>query len=133
MKMSLLHDWAESKIGDFMPDEITNEKKTELEHHTSEFKIQQSELLQLEQNQAKIEKSLDQANTILKQTQDLDSLSLEPKASLEKIDAFLNEQQKFKQLKQDMDNFHVDDSNFTDFQSLEHFALYIKEDVLVRD
>lgn len=91
------------------------EKKTELEQHTSEFKIQQSELLQLEQNQAKIEKSFDQANTILKQTQDLDSFSLEPKASLEKIDAFLNEQQKFKQLTQDMDNFHVDDSNFTDF------------------
>ena len=28
LKMSILHDWAESKIGDFMPDEITNEKKT---------------------------------------------------------------------------------------------------------
>ena len=33
LKMSILHDWAESKIGDFMPDEITNEKKTELEEY----------------------------------------------------------------------------------------------------
>ena len=24
IKMSILHDWAESKIGDFMPDEITD-------------------------------------------------------------------------------------------------------------
>ena len=31
MKMSLLHDWAESKIGDFMPDEITPDKKIILE------------------------------------------------------------------------------------------------------
>ena len=29
--MSLLHDWAESKIGDFMPDEVTNEEKSMLE------------------------------------------------------------------------------------------------------
>ena len=33
IKMSILHDWAESKIGDFMPDEITVEKKTELEEY----------------------------------------------------------------------------------------------------
>ena len=33
LKMSILHDWAESKIGDFMPDEITAEKKTELEEY----------------------------------------------------------------------------------------------------
>ena len=33
IKMSILHDWAESKIGDFMPDEITDEKKTELEEY----------------------------------------------------------------------------------------------------
>ena len=33
IKMSLLHDWAESKIGDFMPDEITSEKKSELEEY----------------------------------------------------------------------------------------------------
>ena len=33
IKMSLLHDWAESKIGDFLPNEITNEKKTELEEY----------------------------------------------------------------------------------------------------
>ena len=91
------------------------EKKTELEQHDSELKTQQSELLQFEQDQAKIEKSLDQANTILKQTEDLDSITLEPKASLEKIDAFLNEQQKLKQLTQDIDNFHVDDSNIADF------------------
>ena len=31
IKMTVLHDWAESKIGDFMPDEITNEEKHELE------------------------------------------------------------------------------------------------------
>ena len=31
IKMSLLHDWAESKIGDFMPDEVTNEEKSMLE------------------------------------------------------------------------------------------------------
>ena len=31
IKMSLLHDWAESKIGDFMPGEVTNEEKTRLE------------------------------------------------------------------------------------------------------
>ncbi len=31
--MSILHDWAESKIGDFMPDEISGEKKTELEEY----------------------------------------------------------------------------------------------------
>ena len=29
--MSILHDWAESKIGDFMPDEIGYDKKSELE------------------------------------------------------------------------------------------------------
>ena len=33
IKMSILHDWAESKIGDFMPDEITDEKNTELEEY----------------------------------------------------------------------------------------------------
>ncbi len=33
LKMSILHDWAESKIGDFMPDEISGEKKTELEEY----------------------------------------------------------------------------------------------------
>ena len=33
LKMSILHDWAESKIGDFMPDEITTENKTELEEY----------------------------------------------------------------------------------------------------
>ena len=33
IKMSILHDWAESKIGDFMPDEISSEKKTELEEY----------------------------------------------------------------------------------------------------
>ena len=33
IKMSILHDWAESKIGDFMPDEITDEKKSELEEY----------------------------------------------------------------------------------------------------
>ena len=33
LKMSILHDWAESKIGDFMPNEITTEKKTELEEY----------------------------------------------------------------------------------------------------
>ena len=33
LKMTILHDWAESKIGDFMPDEITIEKKTELEEY----------------------------------------------------------------------------------------------------
>ena len=31
IKMSLLHDWAESKIGDFMPGEVTNEEKSMLE------------------------------------------------------------------------------------------------------
>ena len=31
IKMSLLHDWAESKIGDFMPNEVSNEEKTMLE------------------------------------------------------------------------------------------------------
>ena len=33
IKMSILHDWAESKIGDFMPDEIGNDKKSELENY----------------------------------------------------------------------------------------------------
>ena len=33
MKMSLLHDWAESKIGDFIPNEITIKRKTELEEN----------------------------------------------------------------------------------------------------
>ena len=33
IKMSILHDWAESKIGDYMPDEITEDKKTELEEY----------------------------------------------------------------------------------------------------
>ena len=33
IKMSILHDWAESKIGDFMPDEIGHEKKSELENY----------------------------------------------------------------------------------------------------
>ena len=31
--MSILHDWAESKIGDFMPDEIGYDKKSELENY----------------------------------------------------------------------------------------------------
>lgn len=33
IKMSILHDWAESKIGDFMPDEIIYDKKSELENY----------------------------------------------------------------------------------------------------
>ena len=33
IKMSILHDWAESKIGDFMPDEISYDKKSELENY----------------------------------------------------------------------------------------------------
>ena len=33
IKMSILHDWAESKIGDFMPDEITSDKKNMLEEN----------------------------------------------------------------------------------------------------
>ena len=33
IKMSILHDWAESKIGDFLPNEITSDKKTELEEY----------------------------------------------------------------------------------------------------
>ncbi len=33
IKMSILHDWAESKIGDFMPDEIVYDKKSELENY----------------------------------------------------------------------------------------------------
>ncbi len=31
LKMSILHDWAESKIGDFMPEQIGHDKKSELE------------------------------------------------------------------------------------------------------
>ena len=31
IKMTLLHDWAESKTGDFMPDEIEPERKNQLE------------------------------------------------------------------------------------------------------
>ena len=31
IKMSILHDWAESKIGDFMPGEVTYEEKNKLE------------------------------------------------------------------------------------------------------
>ena len=31
IKMSILHDWAESKIGDFMPNEIKIQQKNELE------------------------------------------------------------------------------------------------------
>ena len=33
LKMAILHDWAESKIGDFMPDEIGYDKKSELENY----------------------------------------------------------------------------------------------------
>ena len=33
LKMAILHDWAESKIGHFMPDEIGYDKKSELENH----------------------------------------------------------------------------------------------------
>ena len=33
IKMSLLHDWAESKIGDFMPEQIGYDKKSELENY----------------------------------------------------------------------------------------------------
>ena len=33
LKMSILHDWAESKIGDFMPDQIGYDKKSELENY----------------------------------------------------------------------------------------------------
>ena len=41
IKMSILHDWAESKIGDFMPDEIGYDKKSELENYAM------SEILEL--------------------------------------------------------------------------------------
>ena len=33
IKMSILHDWAESKIGDFMPEQIGYDKKSELENY----------------------------------------------------------------------------------------------------
>ena len=33
LKMTILHDWAESKIGDFMPEEIGRDKKSELENY----------------------------------------------------------------------------------------------------
>jgi len=33
LKMTILHDWAESKIGDFMPEQIGYEKKSELENY----------------------------------------------------------------------------------------------------
>ena len=33
IKMSILHDWAESKIGDFMPDVIGYDKKSVLENY----------------------------------------------------------------------------------------------------
>ena len=33
LKMAILHDWAESKIGDFMPEQIEYEKKSELENY----------------------------------------------------------------------------------------------------
>ena len=33
LKMAILHDWAESKIGDFMPEQIGYEKKSELENY----------------------------------------------------------------------------------------------------
>ena len=31
--MTILHDWAESKIGDFMPEQIGYDKKSELENY----------------------------------------------------------------------------------------------------
>ena len=33
IKISILHDWAESNIGDFMPDESGEDKKSELENY----------------------------------------------------------------------------------------------------
>ena len=33
LKMAILHDWAESKIGDFMPEQIGYDKKSELENY----------------------------------------------------------------------------------------------------
>ena len=33
LKMAILHDWAESKIGDFMPDQVGYDKKSELENY----------------------------------------------------------------------------------------------------
>ena len=33
LKMTILHDWAESKIGDFMPEQISYDKKSELENY----------------------------------------------------------------------------------------------------
>ena len=33
LKMTILHDWAESKIGDFMPEQIGYDKKSELENY----------------------------------------------------------------------------------------------------
>jgi len=41
LKMAILHDWAESKIGDFMPEQIEYEKKSELENYAM------SEILEL--------------------------------------------------------------------------------------
>ena len=33
LKMTILHDWAESKIGDFIPEQIGYDKKSELENY----------------------------------------------------------------------------------------------------
>ena len=62
LKMILLHDLAESKIGDFTPDQISKEKKLELEN--SAF----SELLNtlpsnLQENYQKIWQEFTECNT----------------------------------------------------------------------
>ncbi len=36
LKMCILHDWAESIIGDYMPNQITSEEKTKLEESAME-------------------------------------------------------------------------------------------------
>ena len=36
LKMCILHDWAESMIGDYMPNQITSEEKAKLEESAME-------------------------------------------------------------------------------------------------
>ena len=94
IKMSILHDWAESKIGDFMPDEIGYDKKSELENYAmteilellpekiqSDYQIIWNEFLERDTPEARLVHELDKLEMALQAKiyeDDVDSERVKP-------------------------------------------------------
>ena len=94
IKMSILHDWAESKIGDFMPDEIGYDKKSELENYAmteilellpekiqSDYQIIWNEFLKRDTPEARLVHELDKLEMALQAKiyeDDVDSERVKP-------------------------------------------------------